>query len=111
MIYKIFSITKLTFFYRYCVTTIFQIGDTDKHWVSTPVTTRTAECNGANSAISTPSTISPTPDTAPLEEDLSKGAEMDRTDFRTINNRYKNFFRPPSNYYFAFSSILGFLWQ
>lgn len=53
-----------------------------------PTSARTADCNGTSSMVSTPSTISPTPDVA-LEEDLSKGIDVDRTDFRASNNRYK----------------------
>lgn len=47
------------------------LGDERQQWSSTPISVRTAEQNGSHSALSTPSTISPAPDTGP-EEDSAK---------------------------------------
>lgn len=68
--------------FRFCV------GD-EKHWPSTPISLRSAELNGTNSTISTPSTISPAPEQS-LEEDLTNKVsyEFDKTD--NLRANYKD---------------------
>lgn len=62
-----------------------QEGDADKNWTTAPISVKTAEMNGAHSATSTPSTISPSFDTTG-DDDLTRGGESERGDHRTIKD-------------------------
>lgn len=53
------------------------LGECDKNWASSPLANHRTELNGNHSSLSTPSTVSPSPE-ATLEEDISKMSEMER---------------------------------
>lgn len=63
-------------YYGVCMYEICVLGEADKQWPPTPVSVRSvAEQNGTQSATSTPSTISPAPETN--DEDYSKSGYCD----------------------------------
>lgn len=70
---------------------ILLLGDEREKWLSNPVSARIAEQNGVNSALSTPSTISPTPDIG-LDEESTKttngSIDYDKTDGLKIVKDY-----------------------
>ncbi|KAB0796722.1 hypothetical protein PPYR_10783 [Photinus pyralis] len=63
--------------------------DTEKHWTSSPILSRAYELNGTNSPNSTPSTISPAPDTT-IDDDLSSKSLFNdfdrREDSKTVRD-------------------------
>ncbi|XP_018571944.1 leucine-rich repeat and calponin homology domain-containing protein 1 isoform X4 [Anoplophora glabripennis] len=58
------------------------VGDERQQWSSTPISVRSVEQNGTHSTLSTPSTISPAPDTGPEEDSpkISNSSDYDKND-------------------------------